>query len=235
MTVINSISFTNVHGRFKQVEFLAANRSKLESFETTIITGKNGSHKSSLLKQVVATLGPESKELIGGKPAQVALSGSLLLCVSGSAADRFPQKELSGGYRTEFDVPNYTYVGQRVMSNLLSKKAPLEAILGFALAPKKIERFSWNFFLQAHTYAGIAPFVVYEITAANSKQTELDLMVALHSLTPKSDKERKTRDGLYVIPLYISLLHGPASSRKSLTFNELSEGLVNFGEIAFTL
>ena len=40
---------------------------------------------------------------------------------------------------------------------------------------------------------------------------------------------------LLAIPLYISLLHGPASSRKSLTFNELSEGLVNFGEIAFTL
>lgn len=192
MTIIESMGFTNLHGDYKQVQLLHSERTNTAGYETTVITGQNGSHKSSLLKQIVAMVGPNVAQADFGSLSRTGgnLSGSPILCISGSVADRFPQKELPGGARTEYDVPNYTYVGQRVLNNLLSKKAPLEAMLSFAMAPEKAERFKWSFFRQAHAHAGVEPLVVYKLVSAPRWPADLDLRDALQALNPDTDKER---------------------------------------------
>lgn len=176
MTVITAVRFKTPQGQIKQVDLLHPERPTSGRYETTIITGHNGSHKSTLLKQLVTDLATPASS---GKTA-LNPDKNQVLCISGSVADRFPQKGLPGGTRSAFDVPNYAYVGQRVINNLLSKKAPLETMLGFALARNKAERYRWKFFSDAHTHAGIRPSVKYVLTIRPDKrEKQWDVLGAL--------------------------------------------------------
>jgi len=196
MAAISAITFEDLFGERKLVQLLHPDRARKHNYEATIITGQNGSHKSTLLKQIVAVLGPLANqpkfdELVDTKGD---LSGCSLLCISGSPADRFPQKGLSSGARTAYDIPSYAYVGQRLMGNLLSRKAPLETVLSFALAPQKAKRYSWDFFRKAHAHAGIKPTVHCTFNTKNQLvKSNLDLREGLQSLNP-ADDERKHKD-----------------------------------------
>jgi len=123
-----------------------------------VLTGHNGSHKSTILQELVAALTiPNHKSTLTYNSDAVPTTGTLpVICASGSVADRFPPKE-SGGRRTEFDVPNYVYIGQRIGANLLSKKLPLETAVAFALNATVRDRFLWPFYEKAHRLAGIIP------------------------------------------------------------------------------
>lgn len=193
MASISALSFENSLGEHKRIKLLHPFRVKSHEFEATIITGQNGSYKSTLLKQIVSALGsyprhPFSEGIIDGSGS---LSNCSLLCISGSPADRFPQKELSNGIRTTYDTPYYTYVGQRVMSNLLSRKAPLEAVLKHSLSPSKAERFSWGFYSKAHKYAGISPAVTFTFEGRlNKSEGDLSIRELLQKLTPADDGRR---------------------------------------------
>lgn len=190
MTVIKEVGFQQLDGAFKTVELLRPAHASKSGFETTIITGQNGSNKSTLLKQLVHGL---AAPIGNGKDGQLSLNPDRdqVLCISGSTADRFPAKELHNGLRTALDVPNYTYVGQRVGSNLLSKKPPLEAMLSFALANNRIHRFGWDFFRDAHSRAGLRPNAKYSMfTRPEFGKTKLDLIGVLQGKTSKTDLER---------------------------------------------
>lgn len=182
------MGFKTPQGQFKQVDLLHPERSNSADFETTIITGQNGSHKSTLLRQLVTDLATSR----GTGELERAQTDNQVLCISGSAADRFPQKENPGGTRTIFDVPNYTYIGQRVINNLLSKKAPLETMLSFALAPDKVERYQWEFYSNAHAYAGIRQSVKYILSARPDKSEphRRDLLGIVQSKRPETDSDR---------------------------------------------
>jgi len=157
------MNFQDWSGRSREVKFVADEESLLISkFQTTVFTGQNGSHKSTLLRELVAAL------TVPGNETSIRLllanEGSAhVVCTSGSVADRFPSKEKPGGGSTVFDVPNYVYLGQRVGPNLLSKKRPLQTLLTFALDPEKKDRFGWSFYEQAHKFAGIKPDVKFEL------------------------------------------------------------------------
>lgn len=198
MAVIYSAGFHTWDKQFRSVDLLITpDRSRPASFATTFITGSNGSHKSTLLKEIVAGLAVVGSDTSGDESSVQNPGRDQVLCVSGSVADRFPQKELPGGSRSPFDVPNYTYVGQRVISNLLSKKAPLETMLAFALDPEKTERYRWEFFVAAHRHAGIQPFGKYVLEAqryASKKARDPmgDLLGIVQNIRPSSDGTRKT-------------------------------------------
>lgn len=195
MAVIHAVNFENWYRQFKRVELLHPQRSKTGRYEITFITGQNGSHKSTLLKQLVAALVSPVRQGVLGETVESEFNPHRhqVLCVSGSLADRFPQKELPGGKRSSFDVPYYTYIGQRVLNNLLSRKAPLEAMLNFALAPRAVERCRWKFFSDAHAHAGILPSVTYTLTPRNggarddSRYRLSDLRGQLSTITPETD------------------------------------------------
>ncbi len=123
---------------------------------TTILTGRNGSHKSSILKDLVAalSLSDMKAKLQLSEPIESSLGAPIVICASGSVADRFPPKE-NGGRFTEYAVPGYVYLGQRVGNNLLSKKRSLETALTFALDEASVNRYGWSFFSRACQLAGI--------------------------------------------------------------------------------
>ncbi|TDV53149.1 putative AbiEii toxin of type IV toxin-antitoxin system [Pseudomonas helmanticensis] len=194
--LVNAVQFETWGGNTKRVQLIHPESTKsARRFETTIITGQNGSHKSTLLKQLVSDLTLLKPPLDGGAAAQ--RSPPQVICISGSLADRFPQKELPGGARTSFDVPNYTYFGQRIYSNLLSKKAPVETMLSFALSPSRSERYSWEFYSEAHKHAGIELSVEYSLNLRIDKRNGLgDLLNAVRAKTPESDSDRASARSL---------------------------------------
>lgn len=170
MAVVNTLTFKDWSGTARTVSFLDGQEISKHSpsgLRTTVITGRNGSSKSTLLRELVAglTLGNKSQavDVLGeiGAPARV-------ICMSGSVADRFPPKELPGSGRSEFDVPQYVYLGQRVGANLLSKKRSMETLLTLLLDEEKTHRTAWPFFDQAHALIGVKPHVEYEIQVAHT-------------------------------------------------------------------
>lgn len=190
MSAISTVEFKNSQGQFKKVHLLHPERPVSDHYETTIITGQNGSHKSTLLRQLVTDIAiPRGKDEAAANPTK-----GQIICISGSVADRFPPKENPGGTRTSFDVPNYTYIGQRVINNLLSKKAPIETMLCFALAPEKLERYDWDFYSIAHAHAGIQRSVTYILDARLSKrdQQHQNLLGVVQSKRPETDSDRSS-------------------------------------------
>ena len=139
--MINAISFQAWDGDWRSIPFVASEGGcEKHGFRCTVVTGQNGSYKSTMLRELVAGLiAPKSTE------TKLDVSdGSVMnhvICASGSVADRFPSKEKAGGGSTEFATEQYAYIGQRVGANLLSKKRPFETVIVFALDRSLCERF----------------------------------------------------------------------------------------------
>lgn len=196
MALIEAIRYEDWMLNLTEVRLLHPDRPTGRPHETTLITGQNGSHKSSLLQQLVSReVRPREPDMfLTEKEAAANRLRHQVFCLSGSAADRFPSKEMPGGGHSHFDVPHYTYVGQRVANNLLSRKAPLERMLEFALHPRSRERCAWNFFTDAHAFAGIKPNSEYRLVAkglnSESRFKLNDLVSQLRSLTPDDDHAR---------------------------------------------
>ena len=194
MAVVQKLSFLDSHQRQRVVELLHPERATGVAHETTLITGQNGSQKSYLLKELVSTYvrQPQNDLLSAVAAPDMNVEAHQVFCVSGSVADRFPQKESSAGRRSTVDVPHYTYVGQRVGNNLLSRKAPLETMLSFALSPKVSERYGWEFFVDAHRYAGVHPTSVYGLAARGVTRETMsqfkDIRSQLMAITTDTDE-----------------------------------------------
>jgi len=192
MAVVESLMFNDSRGEKRKITFVASeSRTTKVSFEATLITGQNGSHKSTLLRELVAALTlSDSNSFVTLRNAQKGPHH--VLCISGSVADRFPVKELPAGVRSRFDVPAYAYIGQRAGPNILSKKAPLETMLRFALDPAKENRFAANFFYRAHKLVGILPAVEFVFQRRQSKlEGSRDLIGRIQAKTPLTDTQRR--------------------------------------------
>lgn len=155
--MIKAIKFQAWDDSWKNIPFVAVDKLDDEyEFKSTIVTGQNGSYKSTMLRELVAGLiAPNSTTAVLDVSDDVVMRH--VICASGSVADRFPSKEKSGGGSTEFATEQYAYIGQRVGANLLSKKRPFETVLVFALDEKKASRFYWPFYKKAHMFANILP------------------------------------------------------------------------------
>ncbi|HDZ8844512.1 MULTISPECIES: ATP-binding protein [Aeromonas] len=191
MAVIPQFRFKTHNGQEKAVDLILPIATVPNSlYTTTIVTGQNGSQKSTLLRELASSLisSPDA-----WSPVKNEIRYSNVLCISGSTADRFPQKEESGGRRSKFDVPYYTYVGQRIYSNLLSKRAPLETILCFALDPDKRNRFRWRFFSEAHDIAGVNSNVQCTLSFKHtSNGKNIDVLGDIQAIT-KDDNYRSSK------------------------------------------
>lgn len=191
MPIVEAITFKDWRGKERKVRFVGElAEGTLKRYETTIITGRNGSNKSPLLRELVGSLTiasrSDSVQLRAGSEA-----APHVICVSGSVADRFPPKETPGGRNSEYAVPAYSYLGQRVGPNLLSKKRPLETLLTFALDEKKATRFQWDFFEQAHRFAGVMPQVDYYIVPKRRQQKipTQDLLGIVQGIASRANAE----------------------------------------------
>jgi ABC-type transport system involved in cytochrome c biogenesis ATPase subunit len=180
MAKLQKLTYRGWDGQERVLDFLGTMHPR-EGVHATVITGQNGSHKSTILRELVAALVvPDYKGTLTRSSDSTPAEGPrTVICASGSVADRFPPKE-SGGRRTEFDVPNYIYIGQRVGTNLLSKKLPLETAVAFALNASGHERFLWPFYGKAHKLAGIIPRIDLEFklrtTSKRDKKSSITLL-----------------------------------------------------------
>ncbi|MEN5070525.1 MULTISPECIES: ATP-binding protein [unclassified Stenotrophomonas] len=180
MSIIDSIRLKTWDNSTRTIPLTQSDQTTLrQKYSTTVITGQNGSHKSSALRAIAEHLVNPSPNTENND--HIPQSNPQVLCVSGSAADRFPQKQGPGGRITTYDTPRYTYIGQRVMSNLLSKKAPIEQMLLFALDPARAHRFQWNFFSQAHEFAGIRAGADISIRRPKNKDENIDTLKRVQS------------------------------------------------------
>ncbi len=119
MPKIQSLKYYDRTGDQRIIGFNAGQLSS--SFELTLLTGQNGSQKSSVLRDLVSALIlPDHRTRVQFCGQYQAATPTPVICFSGSVADRFPVK-MQGGRRTEYDVANYHYIGQRAGTNLLSK------------------------------------------------------------------------------------------------------------------
>lgn len=155
--MINAINFQAWGGDWRSIPFVVSEGViEKQGFRCTVVTGQNGSYKSTMLRELVAGLiAPKSTETKLDVSDGAVMNH--VICASGSVADRFPSKEKAGGGSTEFATERYSYIGQRVGANLLSKKRPFETVIVFALDRSKSERFTWPFYKQAHDFANILP------------------------------------------------------------------------------
>lgn len=156
MPYLEKIDFKTTNGSRKTVYLLPEQFEEHESY-ITVITGRNGSNKSRALGELVAALtgNSDTSQVVYAKRETYEKDYSII-CISGTASDRFPAKDL-GGRPTEFDLPNYVYIGQRVGANLLSKKQPLETLLNYALDPGRKKRIFLPFFGAAFDFANLKP------------------------------------------------------------------------------
>lgn len=133
MPRIKSVTFVTPAGDTRVLDLLGEVDATAAGFQMTLITGRNGSYKSTILRDLVSGLvgTGDSSRVQFADGALPRFGPPTVICVSGSTADRFPLRRISGR-STDFDVSNYHYVGQRVGPNLLSKKPLLETLLTFA-------------------------------------------------------------------------------------------------------
>lgn len=178
--MIKGLKFQGWDNNWREIPFVASNDGEDQGgFRSTVITGQNGSYKSTMLKELVAALiAPDSTKA----SVEVLRNTQLkhVICASGSVADRFPSKEKSGGGSTDFATEQYSYLGQRVGANLLSKKRPFETLLLYALDRKKAERFNWPFYKKAHEFASIIP--------------DLEILVSVRKEGSRNQSARRSDD-----------------------------------------
>lgn len=153
------------------------NFSRIDSHQgltTTIITGENGTGKSSILKRIVDYYFRRDKkrilqksdirvsddsyfEVISSRPS------SRVLAISGTSSDRFPIHV--GIFQENYDDDRYVYLGQKVNSNLLSKKRSLETIVTYLLDQVDRVRLDSPILSELYSKVGIQPELEIKLRA----------------------------------------------------------------------
>src|SRR3990167_896034 len=94
MAKIRDLAYHTWDGQSRVLDFIGA-QAVHSGIHTTLLTGHNGSHKSTILKELVASLA------IADHKSRLTLNNGVhgpipVICASGSVADRFPPKEQGG-------------------------------------------------------------------------------------------------------------------------------------------
>jgi predicted ATPase len=186
MAKLHSLKFRDSNNNIRNIKFSEAHNPN--GHDTTIITGVNGSNKSCILREVVqhaVSTAIETKretqetreELVDSlfiSHQQKVISSKVfnlnhklhIIAASGALSDRYPIKKI-GGRPTQYDTPNYLYLGQRVGANLLSKRNSIQTAIFYLLDESNKERFSWSFYDKIFQTVGILPEL--ELTFLNNR------------------------------------------------------------------
>lgn len=163
MPKIKYFHFKTFDGEERRIRLLADAGSPDVS-HTTVLTGKNGSYKSSILREIVISAISHSEDLFSESSIELNVQDTNTLgrlhvvACAGTATDRYPAKE-TGGRSSKYDVPDYVYLGQRVGSNMISRKQSLETAITHLLDESVKERFTWDFYDLAFKFAGVKPYL----------------------------------------------------------------------------
>lgn len=194
------------NGNYKDIIF----SSEINTLNISVITGENGSSKSSILRDItIAALG--ANEQIKTKSPDITkthyISNEIqaefiyqnsinIVSASGTPFDRFPQK-LINGKSTKYNSPNYIYIGQRIGTNLLSKKPVVELIIEQLLLKNK-ELWHNLTIINIFKKVGLLPQIHIEIRKKIvrnfSSSSNRGLLESIERIANKKEKLDNTKD-----------------------------------------
>jgi len=226
LSKLEQLNFFDSNGNERIVDFIS-NQQISEGHHTTILTGRNGAFKSTVLREIIHHAVSNSQALENGSSLLVTKGVCdqnedklHIIATSGAVADRYPIKS-SGGMSTVYDVHNYIYLGQRVGVNLISKKQSLETIAYFLFDDQVRDRYKWSFYDDLFRVVGLQPRLDFEFH------------------TKKVKNRGNERDGysLYDRASIASTHSGKVENRSRIMGKEKAEFLLNefsyddFGEL----
>lgn len=132
----------------------------------TVITGENGSYKSTILKKIAEIAITDEIDILKSPEVNFhidELDKFKVIAYSGATIDRYPQKK--AGRKKSAKSNCYTYLGQKAGSNIISRRQPFETMLSEAFSNKKITRLKAAFFKKAFRYANLHPGITFTLTS----------------------------------------------------------------------
>ncbi|WP_221019826.1 hypothetical protein [Klebsiella variicola] len=108
----------------------------------TVITGRNGSYKSMILKKIAENAMMDEIEKKESAEVNFDISDSRrfkVIAYSGAAIDRYPLKKARR--KSPSNTNCYTYLGQKAGANIISRRQPFETVLHIHPRQNRIDGF----------------------------------------------------------------------------------------------
>lgn len=186
MTVLKELSFFDIHNSPRKVNF-QVDGAICEGVNWTVLTGRNGSYKSMIFREIVQAIILKNQNQETGltieKAGKESKKNQRIIAISSTISDRFPLKR-QNIKTTLFDQPSYIYFGQRVNANLVSKREIIENVAFHMLDSKNSKRLALPIFSEIFNLVGLRHTIKLIVT-----------------LTELSTKKRKGKS----VPLYRTL------------------------------
>jgi len=179
MAKLSQLNYHNFDNEPKILDFLP--KSSRDGCEFTVITGINGSQKSTILREIVRnTLDFEIKDSASGSLTffNGISDNTNIIATSGALADRYPPKRMAGK-PSQFDDPRYVYLGQRVGTNLLSKKNAVENLVFHLLSETRPTRFNTPFFSRLFKTVGLLPELNFTFQTKAKRVSKMNFKLGL--------------------------------------------------------
>ncbi|MFC9501992.1 ATP-binding protein, partial [Streptomyces sp. NPDC056982] len=130
----------------------------------TVITGRNGSYKSTVLKEIAGYAMLGENELSDSQSVDFHiedLSRFKVIAHSGATIDRYPLKKNNGKSVSNFN--HYTYLGQKAGTNIVSRRQPYETMLSEALTEEKTTRIHSSHFNKCFQRLNLYPGIKFTL------------------------------------------------------------------------
>lgn len=183
----------------------------------TVITGRNGSYKSMILKKIAENAMMDEIEKKESAEVNFDISDSRrfkVIAYSGAAIDRYPLKKARR--KSPSNTNCYTYLGQKAGANIISRRQPFETMLAESFSFDKVSRMKAAFFKNVFNLVNLQPRIYF-------------------TLAPNHlNKQRSGYSSLYEL-VYASSLRSVHKKEKSrLVDSDLASYLINeFQEVEF--
>lgn len=164
---MNKVKSVNIKTHFSDnldLNLISEKYDKSKPFYT-VLTGRNGSYKSTVLKEIASYAILGENELSDSKNVDFHIEDAKqfkVIAHSGATIDRYPLKNNNG--KSVLNLNHYTYLGQKAGSNIVSRRQPYETMLSEALAEEKTERIHSSHFYKCFNRLNLMPgikFVFY--------------------------------------------------------------------------
>lgn len=163
----------------------------------TVITGENGSYKSTILKKIAETAMIDELDIIESHEVNFHIEDPdefKVIAYSGATIDRYPLKKAGRKYSSKYNC--YTYLGQKAGSNIVSRRQPFETMLSEAFSDEKTTRVKAAFFKRAFSFANLQPGITFTLmpSSLDKKLTDFRSLYSLvHYSSLNFAQEPKSR------------------------------------------
>lgn len=155
MNKVKSVKINTHHGENIDLNLLTEKYDEKKPFYT-VITGRNGSYKSTILKEIASYAMFGANDLNDSTDVDFHIEHSSqfkVIAYSGATIDRYPLKKSNG--KSLANLERYTYLGQKAGTNIISRRQPFETMLSEAFTEGKLSRIQSNHFKKCFHRLGL--------------------------------------------------------------------------------